>query len=361
MPKGEELSQKRIALDDLQAFCAKAMVKAGLTPADAETSAKVLTTIDSWGTHTHGTRQIRGLMKNVADGRIDRKATPSVIGEGPAWALVDGNRAMPMVTSCWAMELAMKKAKASGIGFAGVRRSTHFAAAGYYAVMAAEADMIGLSMTNVDPWVTVPGGRGPVLGTNPIAYAVPAGEEPPVFLDIATSTVAVTKILAAKALGKSIPEGWLVDDDGLPTTDPTNFPEQGALLPMAGHKGYGLGLFIEILAAVLTGAAMMKEVKVWIHDVPDPADQGHAFIAIDVPTIMPIETFKARMDRMIHDIRNAPKAKGSDRIYLPGEMEWERREIALAKGAKLPDYVTVNLYGLAEDYGMVDELVSLFH
>jgi len=361
MLKGEELAQKRIALDGLEAFCTMAMVRAGLSPADAEISARVLSTNDSWGIHTHGTRQIRGLMKNVANGRIDPKAAPSVIGEGPAWALVDGNRAMPMVTSCRAMQVAMEKAKASGIGFAGVRHSSHFAAAGYYAVMAAQADMIGLSMTNVDPWMTVPGGRGPVMGTNPIAYAVPAGEERPVFLDIATSTVAVTKILAAKALGKPVPEGWLVDEDGLPTTDTAKFPEKSALLPMAGHKGYGLALLIEVLSAVLTGAAVMHEVKCWLDDIPDPAEEGHAFIAIDVGAIMPLDQFKARMDRMIRDVRNAPKAKGSKRIYLPGEMEWERREMALAKGVQLPDYVTVNLYGLAEDYGLVEELVALFH
>ncbi len=361
MSKGAELSQKYIALGDLQAFCARAMVRAGLSPADAATCAQVLTTIDSWGIHTHGTRQIRGLMKNVANGRIDPKATPSVLGEGPAWALVSGNRAMPMVTSCQAMELAMAKAKASGIGYVGVRHSNHFAAAGYYAVMAAEKDMIGLAMTNVDPWMTVPGGRGPVLGTNPIAYAVPAGEERPVFLDIATSTVAVTKILAAKALGKPVPEGWLVDEDGLPTTDPSNYPEKGALLPMAGHKGYGLAVLVEVLCAVMTGAAVMHEVKCWLHDIPEPAEEGHAFIAIDVGAIMPIAQFKACMDCMIRDIRNAPKAKGAERIYLPGEMEWERREAALKQGVRLPDYVTVNLYGLAEDFGLVEELTSLFH
>jgi ureidoglycolate dehydrogenase (NAD+) len=360
MVDGRELAQRKILLDDLERFCAQAMIAAGLRSDDARTSAKILTTNDSWGVHTHGTRQIRGLMKNVADGRIDTRAAPEVVKEGVAWVLVSGHHAMPMVTSHRAMELAMSKAKGAGVGFAGVFDSSHFAAAGYYATMALSQDMIGMAMTNVDPWITVPGGKGPVLGTNPIAYAIPAGEERPVFFDVATSTVAVTKILAAKALGKEIPEGWLVDDQGLPTTDPSRFPEEGALLPMAGHKGYGLALFVEVLSAVLTGAAMMKEVNVWIHDVPDPARQGHAFIAIDVPAILQIDRFKSRMDWMIREIRNSPKAKGSDRIYLPGEMEWERRETALENGVQLPDYVTVNLYGLAEDCGLVDELVPLF-
>ena len=133
------------------------------------------------------------------------------------------------------------------------------------------------------------------------------------------------------------------------------------LLPMAGHKGYGLAVLVEVLSAVLTGAAVMSEVKCWLHDIPEPAEEGHAFMAIDVGAIMPLEQFKARMDRLIRGIRNAPKAKGSDRIYLPGEMEWERRAIALAQGVQLPDYVTVNLYGLAEDFNLVEELTSLFH
>ena len=361
MTESEALAQKRISLHDLEDFCTKAMAAAGLSLEDARVSASILTTTDSWGVHTHGTRQIRGLMKNVANGRIRPDALPELTGEGVAWAMVDGHFAMPMVISDRAMNLAMEKAKASGVGFAGVTHSSHFGAAGYYATMALKEDMIGISMTNVDRWMTVPGGKGPVLGTNPIAYAIPAGEERPIFFDIATSNVAVTKILAAKALGKSIPAGWLVDDDGLPTTDPRDFPEHGALLPMAGHKGYGIAVFIEVLAAVLTGAAMLSDVKCWLDDTPEPANEGHAFIAINVPAMMPADLFKQRMDHMIREIKNAPKAKGAERIYLPGEMEWERREKALTNGVQLPDYVTVNLYGLAEDFGMTEELVSLFH
>ena len=132
-------------------------------------------------------------------------------------------------------------------------------------------------------------------------------------------------------------------------------------MPMAGHKGYGIAVFIEVLAAVLTGAAMLSDVKCWLDDTPEPANEGHAFIAINVPAMMPADLFKQRMDHMIREIKNAPKAKGAERIYLPGEMEWERREKALTNGVQLPDYVIVNLYGLAEDFGMTEELVSLFH
>jgi ureidoglycolate dehydrogenase (NAD+) len=328
------------------------MRRCGLREEDAGLTAEVLTTTDTWGVHTHGTRQLRQLMKNVRQGRLKAEATPEVVDQGPAWAIVDGHYAMPMVTSWQAMNTAMQKARESGVAYVGVRHSSHFGAAGYYAVMAAQADMIGLSMCNVDPCMTVPGARGKVLGTNPIAYAVPAGQEKPVWLDIATSTVAATKIFAAKASGKSIPDNWLVDEDGVPTTDPSGYPERGAQLPMAGHKGYGLAVFVEVLTAVLSGAAILSEVKSWVADTSEPTNEGHAFIAIDVGHMMPIETFKARMDRMIREIKGAPRAKGSERIYLPGEMEWEKRAQALATGIPLPDYVMMNLAGLAEDVGL---------
>jgi ureidoglycolate dehydrogenase (NAD+) len=338
--------------DKLKAFCIAAMLRCGLRESDAGTTAEVLTTTDTWGVHTHGTRQLRQLMKNVRQGRLKPEATPQVVDQGPSWAIIDGHYAMPMVTSWQAMTMAMQKARASGVAYVGVRHSSHFGAAGYYAVMAAQADMIGLSTCNVDPCMTVPGARGKVLGTNPIAYAVPAGEEKPVWLDIATSTVAATKVFAAKAIGKTIPDNWLVDDDGVPTTDPRGYPERGALLPMAGHKGYGLAVLVEVLAGVLTGAAVMSQVKSWVEDTPEPTNEGHAFVAIDVGRIMPIQDFKARMDHLIREIRGAPKAKGADRIYLPGEMEWERRALALERGIPLPEHVTMNLAGLAEDVGL---------
>lgn len=353
MDKIARLMSKRIMPDDLSAFAVEAMLKSGLRRQDAEVSAKVLVTTDTWGVHTHGTRQLRPLMRNVRAGRIDAKTVAEVVSEGPAWAIVDGHYAMPPATSHMAMELAMKKAETAGIGYVGVRCSSHFGAAGFYATMALDKDMIGLAMCNVDPCVTVPGGRGAIMGTNPIAYAVPAGREKPIFLDIATSAVAATKVLAAKAMGKSIPDNWVVDADGLPTTDPSVFPEKGgAMMPMAGYKGYGLALLVEVLSAALTGAALLSGVKSWLEDRKDPTNEGHGFIAMNVGAMMGIEAFKQRMDDMICELKNAPKAKGSDRIYLPGEMEWDRREQNLKLGIQLPDHVAANLVALAEEAGV---------
>jgi ureidoglycolate dehydrogenase (NAD+) len=356
----DDLLQKRVFPVELERYCTHAMEQAGLPRDAAAVSARVLTTADSWGIHTHGARQIRQLMKNIRDGRIDATARASVTAAGPAFAILDGNHAMPLVTACTAMESAIRKAGEAGIAYVGVKRSSHIGAAGYYATMALPHDMIGIAMTNTDPWMTVPGGKGPIMGTNPIAYAIPAGSERPVFLDIATSSVAVTKILAAKAPGKRLPEKWLVDDAGRPTDDPANYPVQGALLPMAGHKGYGLAVLVETLTAMIPGAAFLSGVKCWAFDIPDKTNQGHAFLAINVGAMTPLVEFKARMDAMIREIKAAAKA-GDGRIYLPGEMEWERQERAQRDGIALPDYVLVNLIGLAEDTGTPEALAAIFY
>jgi ureidoglycolate dehydrogenase (NAD+) len=339
----------RVAPQDLAAFCIEAMRVSGLNEEDARLTAEVLVTTDTLGTFTHGTRQLRGLLKNIRSGRLSASAREEVVAGGPAWAIVDAHYAMPPAVSYRSMELAMDKAKACGIGYVGVRHSSHYGAAGFYANLAAQHDMFGMSMCNVDPCMTVPGSKGKVLGTNPIAFAAPAGAEKHVFLDIATSAVAATKIFSIQALGKQIPDNWLVDEDGLPTTDPSHYPEKGAQLPMAGHKGYGLAVLVEILTAVLTGAAMLGQVKSWVLDLPEPTDEGHAFIAIDIGKMIPLGEFKDRMDWMIREIKSAPLAKDAERIYLPGEIELERRERALVEGILLPPDVVASLQGLAQD------------
>jgi ureidoglycolate dehydrogenase (NAD+) len=341
-----------VSASDLEAFCREAMRKAGVRDEDARLTAEVLVTTDTWGTYTHGTRQLRGLLKCLRGGRLDAAARFEIVAEGPCWAMVDGHFAMPPATAYRSMELAIRKAKESGIGYVGVKHSSHFGAAGFYANMAARNDMIGISMCNVDPCMTVPGARGKVIGTNPIAYAVPAGNGRSVYLDIATSAVAATKIFNARSQGERIPDTWLVDDDGVPTTDPSIFPEHGAQLPMAGHKGYGFAVLVEILSAVLTGASVLSQVKGWTQDTTEKTDQGHAFIAVNVGAMMALPLFTDRMEGLVGEIHGSPKAKGAERIYLPGEMEWDRREAALKNGMVLPAYVVENLRGLASDLGL---------
>ncbi len=346
----DNLDQK-ISPADLEEFCVEAVLMTGLRERDARLTAKVLVTTDTWGVNTQGVKQLRMLLKNIRDKRLDVNAEPELGRESLSSGLIDCHHAMPIVSSHIAMELAIEKAAHSGIAFVGVTQSGHFGAAGYYANMAAEKDMIGLSMCNVEPFMTVPGARGKVIGTNPLAYAIPAGEERTIMLDIATSAVAVSKIFAARTMGQNIPETWLVDAEGVPTTDPARVAD-GSLLPMAGHKGYGLAVLIEPLSAAVTGAAMLSAVQSWVLDVPDPANQGHAFIVLNPDTIQPIQQFKARVDAMIREIKSARKSSGAERIYLPGEMEWERRDQTLKEGMQLPEDVVANLRGLAEDLGM---------
>ncbi|MCL1992891.1 MAG: Ldh family oxidoreductase [Spirochaetes bacterium] len=360
MSKADYLAGKKTSPAELSAWCQAAMIKSGVKEEDSATAADVFVSADTRGVFSHGSRQIFPLMKNVKDGRIKADAAPSVLRENASTAIMDGNCAMPTSIAVKAMDFAIEKAQKTGMAYIGVKNSNHIGALGYYSLMAAEKGLIGLAMTNTNPWMTVPGGSRPVMGTNPIAYAIPNGSERPIFMDIATSSVAVTPILALKAQGKKLPEKWLVDESGRPTDDPSDFPEKSALLPMAMHKGYGLALFVETLCAALTGAAFLSGISDWLSDSAPPAGQGQAFIALDVAALMPREEFFASLRKMTDEIKNAPKAAGAEKIFLPGDIEHEKRDKAFAEGLYLPDYVLANLLSLAESVGDVKGLDSLF-
>ena len=291
-------------------------------------------------------------------GGINPFASPEVLAEGDSWAVVDGHSCMGMLICSLAMTLAIEKARKNTIAWVGVRNSSHFGAAGYYAHMAVAQGMIGIAMSNADPNMVVPGARGHIIGNNPIAYAVPADEEHPILLDIALSAVAAGKILGMKALGQAIPTSWLTDAEGLPTSEVGDWPNSGSMLPMAGHKGYGIALLIEVLAGALTGAGMLGEVKSWILQSKEISHLGQAFIAINVDAIIPIEHFKQRVDQIIREIRQSPKAKGSERIYVPGEIEWGKRENALKNGIPLPEQILVSLNRLGAQLGMDTQLLA---
>lgn len=345
-------AERRVRIDDLQEFCVAAMLKTGMRVEDARLTARVLVTTDSWGVFTHGTKHLRLYLGRIRAGGIDATAVPQIVAEGPGWAMVDARRAMAMVTSQRAMELAIGKARACGIGYVGVKQSTHFGAAGYYALLAAEQGMIGIAMSNVDANMNAPGARGGVIGNNPFAYAVPASDGHPILLDMALSAVAAGKVGAAKDRGEPIPDTWLVDENGNPTTDASAYPQRATLLPMGGHKGYGLAVMVEVLAAVLTGASVTRDVKSWVLEPDKVTDEGHAFIAIDAGAMMPHDLFQARVDGLARGIRDSPKAKGASRIYLPGEKEWENREDALRNGIRLPPDVVASLERMGEECGI---------
>lgn len=342
----------RVDAGALIAFCVEALTAVGMGEVDARITAGCLVRTDSRGIYTHGAVSLRRYVRLMRDGGIDPAAVPEITSEGPAWAQIHGRQAVGMVAGHAGMTTAIAKARVCGIGMAGVRYSNHFGAASAYTLMALDHAMIGWAMSNTDVVMSIPNGRGPMIGNNPVSYAAPAKSQPPIVLDIAMSAAAGGKVVAMKSMGKAIPEGWLTDGDGLPTTDPNVFMTNGALMPFGGHKGYGLALMVESLAGVLTGAGITTDIPTWAQESQKACNEGHTFIAIDIAAMMPVDAYYARMDELIHRMRTAPKAKGASRTYIPGEMEYESEEIARTYGVALTETAVNSLRGLAEDVGL---------
>lgn len=344
----------KIKLEDLKDFCKKALEKEGMSPGHAEITAQVLSETDGYGTHSHGTKNLHNYIKKARAGGIDIKAQPIVVKEGAAFAVMDAKKAMGMVPSVLAMRLACKKAKESGVGLVTVKNSCHFGAAGYYANLAASQGMVGFAVSNVDPNMNAPGAKGKAVGNNPLAYASPSKTVPSVFLDIAMSNVASLKVFQAKADGKSIPNTWIVDKDGLPTEDPSHYPQEGAMQPMAAHKGYGLAILVDLLSGVLNGGAtsMDGQITSWVLEMEKPNLVSHTFIAIDASKFLDDESLENRTETMATQLRALPKAKDVQRIYTPGEIEWERYKKASENGVELPKELESSLRELAEDVGI---------
>ncbi|MBQ2941588.1 MAG: Ldh family oxidoreductase [Clostridia bacterium] len=343
---------KKVRLDELKAFSVKALVKVGVSEENAEIIADVLMTTDTFGVLTHGTKNLGQYIDKMKAGGLDAEAEPSIVREGPAWAIINGNKAAGMVSGYKAMKTAIAKAKNCGIAYVGVKNSCHFGAAGFYANLAAKEGLIGISMSNADPVIAVPGGSKKAIGTNPFSFAAPTGDGKSVFLDIALSNVAALKVIMAQEKNEEIPDTWLVDEEGVPTKDAFKFPKNASLQPMGAHKGYGLAVLVEILASVITGAGMLSEIASWNLDLASTNNAGHAFIAVDVAQMLGTDEFNARMKQISDELRNGPKAKGATRIFMPGEMEWEKREKALASGEiEITDAMVVSLTKLSSDTG----------
>jgi LDH2 family malate/lactate/ureidoglycolate dehydrogenase len=262
-------------------------------------------------------------------------------------ALVDGDNGMGHLVMRYATEKAIEKAKAAGLAWVGVRMSNHAGPASLYASMPLEHDMVGLYLAvgnanHLPPW----GGLDMLLSTNPIAVAVPAGEEPAVVLDMATTVAAYGKVKTKAQRGEMMPEGWMMDREGRPLTDPRRANE-GFLLPIGGYKGYGLALVIGILAGTLNGAAMGKDVVDFNADDTSVTNTGHAIVAINIEAFQPVAGFKREMDTLIRDIRSSRRLPGVDRIRLPGEGSHAARADRLKNGIPLPAPLLASLNELA--------------
>lgn len=346
---------KRITINNLKAFVVAALVKEGMAVEQAEIVGDVLAVTDAYGTHSHGTKNLHNYIRKARSGGVDFSARPHIVREGPAFAVLDAENSMGMIAGVEAMKLACDKAERSGIAIVTVKHSCHFGAVGYYVNLAAARGMIGFAASNVDPNMNAPGAKGKALGNNPLGYASPAISTPSIFLDIALSNVASLKVFQARSDGREIPDNWIVDKDGLPTTDPSAYPEEGAMQPLGAHKGYGLAIFVDLLTGVLNGSAtsMGGDIGSWIIDLDKPNNVSHSFLVIDASKFTDDNsTLKERTEAIAQDLRGLPKAKGTERIYTPGEMEWARYHEALKNGILLPDDLLESLTELADELGI---------
>jgi ureidoglycolate dehydrogenase (NAD+) len=338
---------------DLTAFIQAAGMKAGLSADAAAMLAEPLVLADMMGVHTHGTKLLPGYLRKLLAGGYRPQAVPRVVREGPAWAVVDGEAALGQVGCTTAMRLAIAKAKQTGVATAAIRNTGHIGAAGFYALLAARQGCLGLVTSNDMPSVAAPGSRGPVLGSNPLAWSAPRPGEDPLLFDIATAAVAGGKVYAALARGEPIPPDWLIGQDGLPTTDGSLYPAKASLAPMAGHKGYGFAILAELLSGVLSGGSVVSQVGDWMRDPPnEPSRHAAGFVVIDVEAICDRGEYATAMNQVTREVHEAPTAAGIDHVLLPGEREWARHHAARDQGIVLPPDVREKVIAAAALVGM---------
>ncbi len=335
--------------DRLLAFIRAALTRLGLPEADAQTCAQRMTEADLRGVDTHGIFRLPHYARRIQAGGINRHPKVRPVRETPVTALVDGDNAMGHVVMTAATQLAIRKAARSGLAWVGVCHSNHAGPAAVYSTMPLAHDMIGIYMTvananHMAPW----GGVELILGTNPISVAIPAGEEPPIALDMATTVSSYGKIKLAAQKGEPIPAGWMVDRRGQPLTDPRRSHE-GFLLPIGEYKGYGLNVAIGMLAGLLNGANFGRNVVDFNKDLTTPNNGGHMIFATRVDCFRPVDDFKRDMDRSIREIRSSQRMEGVDRIWLPGEMEFYRIRERHAGGIPIAPAVLQQLRQLAAE------------
>ena len=342
-------NNKKIDLNELKSFSQKILMKHGMSEEDARICADILSETDSYGINSHGTKNLKGYAEKMGLGKLDPKATIETIREFGAVACMDAHDGMGYVAGYRATKKAIELARKFGIGFVTVKNSCHFGAAFNYANMAAKEGFFGLVCSNTDPNMAVPGGRTMVIGNNPLAFALPVKNKHPVILDIALSQVAALKINKAKVYGQKIPDNWMVDPDGKPTTDPNWYQNGGALLPMSAHKGYGLSMMVESLTSIASGGLLVRDVNSWCFNMNTYNRASHAFIVINLEALNDGAQDEA-LD-YVNYIINSPKATGTKELLCPGMIEWKKHDIALKEGLELPYDVVDSLEAIAKAEG----------
>jgi len=337
----------RVTASKLEAYIARAFQAVSISAAESNSIAELMVRADVQGSEGHGVFRLPQYIRRIKGGAVNIRPKIRVVREAAGMALVDGDNGMGHLVMRFATEKAIEKAQSAGVAWVGVKWSNHAGPASLYASMPAERDMIGLYLAvgnanHLPAW----GGLDMLLSTNPIAVAVPAAEEPAIVLDMATTVAAYGKVKTKAQRGETMPEGWMMDRQGRPLTDPRRANE-GFLLPIGGYKGYGLALIFGLLAGTLNGAAMGKDVVDFNADDTTPTNTGHAIIAINVAAFLPVAKFKRNVDVLVRDLRGSQRLPGVDRIRLPGEGSHAARADRLQNGIPLPAPLAASLRQLA--------------
>jgi LDH2 family malate/lactate/ureidoglycolate dehydrogenase len=346
------MPEVRIAHARLREFITEAMMQLGLPPNDAASVGTLMAEADLQGSDGHGVIRLLPYSRRIRAGGINLSPNIKIVQERAAMALLDGDNGMGHLVMKRAAEVAVEKARTCGVAWVGARFSNHAGPASLYARMPLAHDMIGLyfavgNANHLPPW----GGLDMLLSTNPIAVAVPAAEEAPVVLDMATTVAAYGKVKAKAQRGEQMPIGWMIDRLGQPLTDPKRANE-GVLLPIGDYKGYGLALIVGLLAGTLNGAAMGKDVIDFNQDEKSTTNTGQAIMAIDLSAFGDAADFKRRVDVLVRDLRTSERIPGVERIWLPGEQSNERRIAYARDGIPLQPGLVAQLNAFAKELGI---------
>jgi LDH2 family malate/lactate/ureidoglycolate dehydrogenase len=344
-------------------FAEQVFLKMGCPEADASIASKALLSADLRGIDSHGVARLSGYVRIWEAGRINANPAIKVTYETPSTAVVDGDAGLGLVVAPFAMKVAIEKAKLAGTGWVVVNNSNHFGIAGYHAMMALDQDMIGMAMTNASALVAPTFSIERMLGTNPIAVAIPAGDQPPFVADFATTTAANGKLEILQRKNADTPLGWVQDQEGNECTDANILKKAGALLPLGSdrehgsHKGYALGSIVDIFSGVLSGASFGPWAPPFPAYVPMPENQpgkglGHFFGAMRIDAFRPAQQFKNQMDLWIERFRNAIPAPGHEKVLIPGDPEREMETIRSNNGWELVDAVETDLQAVAQKFAI---------
>lgn len=353
------MSEVKVAWEDLKEFVKEVFVRVGLQPEDAETWAASLIWANLRGVDSHGVQRLPWYVEAVDIGHMKVKPNIQILKETPAALLIDADYAIGPIVTAFAMNRVMEKAKRVGIGWAFIHKNNHQGAIGYYSLMAAEKGMAGIAWVCGNPNTAPYGAKVAAIGNNPITIAVPAKRHRPLLLDMASSVIAAGKIYYAKDKGISIPEDWLLDKQGNPTTDPN---QAGILLPVGGPKGSGLSIMLECLGSVIVGFPKVEPVvqgKEEAFGLGNPAGnpdrirrhiQNSVVIAIDIAAFTDVEDYMEHIDNLIDGLKALPKAEGFSEIFVPGEPEWRTLDERSRNGIPIPEKTFRNLQTVGDRF-----------